>query len=621
MKKLYSCMAGLLVLAVGAGSLTSSAVSADNSTVAVEATGGAPTLIGSYPMNESTEAMWAFTKLVKFRFSEDVTINRTGEATIILAVPNPIGGGYTAMLTYALSDEANIYLNPADSSELWVNFSDFDFIDNKNYLVIVEAGAVSGNGVANEECSTTFQLINSIKYTTVPASGTTLASPSELENVTVKFDGGGYVSMDFAETSEKDRPKVYLNKIEDGLRTRLATYNVAIDGFNLNLTLNEAPEAVSGAAYYQIVVPAGLVNYMDRDEFTYGTPTIVIDELKCSATPAPAEWGEFDDYITPVLPSSWIANEYNTISAFGDTGMAVIGLGLSTRDFSGVNNSARITYTYSEYLGGAQEELASFESTDENRVSFVGIAGADEPGSLMSYSLYLNMVTDEEGEMDVTLLPKFKRAGYYTLTIPDGAFMADGKLLHGTTLVYQYTVEAGEFTNTFTLDPADGAEISDPKGVFGIEGTGITLTIDGSSFVSTLTHPGKLTCPDGTVFDPNSPKTNFKNNFVWNFGNKQTEWPEGEYIFTIAPGKIFVDMGWAEDHPEGTEGNFPGLTAIYHVKGTSLSVVLVGVESADLYNVFTLDGKAVKVNAKAGELLDLTPGLYIVNGKKTIVRK
>lgn len=60
------------------------------------------------------------------------------------------------------------------------------------------------------------------------------------------------------------------------------------------------------------------------------------------------------------------------------------------------------------------------------------------------------------------------------------------------------------------------------------------------------------------------------------------------------------------------------LTAVYTVGISSVSSVMV--ETADTYNVYTISGVCVLSTADAADLSTLRPGLYIINGKKVLVK-
>ncbi len=612
-------MAGLMVAAVGVGALTLNAVnSASNPQLAAEtlADAAAPTLVSSYPADGTTVPMWSFTKLLRFRFSGDIQILRDGAANIQIAVPKAFGGGFTVLETIPVSNDSKIYLNPENSSELWVNTSDFEYVDAKNYSIILEEGLISVGGEQNAEASITFSLLNTPEFTTIPGSGTTLTLASQLENITVKFDGTGYTNIDFAEPNATMRPKVNLFKIDGNSRTRVGSYNTTINGFDLELKYSgEMPELENAPVSYEVVVPSGYVFFNNEDGFAGGSATITISDLKLQQSTV--EWGEITDCIQLSTPSSLEVTPANSTSSFGSTGLGIISFIVNTENFFGLANSEPITMTYAAEEGGASEVLASFESTDSSKIMFMGRgAAADEFSS--SYFMYLFLAGDEEGEFNQETLEKFKRDGYYTLTIPDGAFMSNDKMLKGTTMVFHYSSDATADLE-YDLTPVSGSELKKAAEVFGPNGSGIVLKFKNSSFLDYKSKPGTLTLPDNTVLNRAAPETNQRDEITWRFGTATTDWPAGTYTFTIPKGKIGVDMGWEDDWDEG---NFEGLTAVYTVTESEyVGVVMIGAEKADNYTVYTLGGALVKENVSAGALVDLEPGLYIVNGKKTIVRK
>ncbi len=626
MKKCYFFAAGLSALALTLGSL---AVTAGPSSTLPFASGvsvladASLTPVSVKPANNSTVALWNAPKVVTFLFADDISVVRDGGAKAMIVTPMMFGGGYTVQKEILASDEGALYVDPFNPRQLMLNVSDFEFEDKSTgYTIMLEEGLISSNGVLNAECQTHLLLVNTPQYTTVPASGTTLAMASEFDNITVTFSGE-LTTLNFAEDKVSLRPVVKLYQVENGVRTQVGKYTAAIDGLNLNLTLDgAAPEAGGAGVTYEVEVPAGLLNFLNHEDYAGGNVTILIDDLKLSQSTV--EWGEISDYIGLSLPTSLEANRYNTVSAFGNVGMGVVGFGLKTADFVGISNAAPVTYTYQAEENGEAELLTSIPTAENGRILFMSRGALDDSGLLTfpaSHFMYFMMAGDEEGTIDEEVLPKFKREGYYTITIPDGAFMAEDKMLKGTSITFHYVAEGGAKEYEYELTPADGAEFTKAAEVFGPNGTGIILKFKDCSFVDCDTNPATLTMPDGTVLKKNSPYTSNIDQFKWTFGTATTNWTDGTYTFTVIKGKIGIDMGWADEW-DGEEGNFDGLTAVYKVQDSSvMGVTLIGVEAADSYTVYTLSGAVVKENVKAEGLLDLEPGLYIVNGKKTIVRK
>ena len=48
---------------------------------------------------------------------------------------------------------------------------------------------------------------------------------------------------------------------------------------------------------------------------------------------------------------------------------------------------------------------------------------------------------------------------------------------------------------------------------------------------------------------------------------------------------------------------------------------MLGLDAADSYTVISLDGKVLVRGGNADALLNLNEGLYIINGKKVLLRK
>ncbi|MDE5552838.1 MAG: hypothetical protein K2I91_06515, partial [Muribaculaceae bacterium] len=165
-----------------------------------------------------------------------------------------------------------------------------------------------------------------------------------------------------------------------------------------------------------------------------------------------------------------------------------------------------------------------------------------------------------------------------------------------------------------TITPANGTDFEGS-----ISGE-IVLTVEGADYVTYDTAPASLTNDKGervTAF--NSTPAAKDNTITWSFyENSPYLFVDGEYTLTIRKNTIGADM----DAERTGEGNFPteDITVTYLVhNGTG--VALIGVDAADSYDVYTMDGKVVLLNAGNDAMLNLAPGMYIINGKKAFVRK
>lgn len=330
------------------------------------------------------------------------------------------------------------------------------------------------------------------------------------------------------------------------------------------------------------------------------------------------------EYVTYSLPSGPEANPGNA-----SNGLGLIGLGLKTSNFEGVEGGDFIALYYRETPESKPVLLNTLNPANPNEVAVMGSQAFSEEGDLIEFTpvmtLYLLFANDGEGGFSEDEVAKYKKEGYYTLVIPDGSFMAEGQLLKGTEIVYHYQSEIPSEDLEYVLTPSAGAKIATGE-EFSLPG--ISLYFPKAKLVDTKSYPATLKTPDGRTLTKVSPEIVGANgekmtlnpvNIIWKFTIPSNVWPEGQYVFEVKPGYVYVDMGWADEN-EGVDGNFKGLTATYIVD-SSVGVVLVGIEAADSYNVYTPDGRIVKLNAAPAEMTVLEPGIYIINGKKVKVVK
>lgn len=337
------------------------------------------------------------------------------------------------------------------------------------------------------------------------------------------------------------------------------------------------------------------------------------------------EMGDITDYLNLSIPSSLEANTANTTSPFGSTGMGVVMYGLKA-DFERVDGAEFIQMLYQAEEGSEPEVLATVNPANENQLLIFGAGIMDDDLPSFDPVKFMCIMFNGDGEGGLEEdQSAYNREGYYHVVFPDGCFKAEGKLLKGTTITYHFTQGGSEFNYEYSVtpDPEEAIKLDDAKTTFFTNG--ISLVVEGSEAIESLENSATLTCPDNTVITKNLPVSNWTNKLTWKFGTNNTEWLEGQYVFEIFPGKIYVDQtsGYIDAdvlNDSGVEGNFPGLKAVYTVSST-VGVWMIGIDKADSYNVYTVDGKVVKLNALPSEMVDLQPGLYIINGKKALVRK
>lgn len=222
--------------------------------------------------------------------------------------------------------------------------------------------------------------------------------------------------------------------------------------------------------------------------------------------------------------------------------------------------------------------------------------------------------TDTEsvrGKKEVTLSPvqgKELVPGDYVLTIGRSTFSVD--VAEGYTFIggfnngeiqYYYTILADESAN---MEPeyADGHEFAGRISEFKLyfpnaetvevaeDGHATVATADGASVASELS----MSVTEGTALTVKA-----EPEIVYN----------GEYLFTIPAGALRIN---SKANPE--------YQLHYSISGgqSGVDAVLSGASSADVYGI---DGTVVLRGADAKSLSSLPAGMYIISGKKVMIRK
>lgn len=320
------------------------------------------------------------------------------------------------------------------------------------------------------------------------------------------------------------------------------------------------------------------------------------------------------DHIKLSTPSAFECDRTTASSMLGK-GMMMVSLGVDSKDIA-VNEACESTVDM--YFNGTLLKSIPTYVTEDNTGMVLMSVGAMEDGDEL-----LDFPAVNEIYMIFTNIPEdatFSQTGEYRVVIPDGAILLGDKEMKGLELVYNYKDEENiDFTYVLDPDP-ENALTGEPKALF----SEIKLTFPNASYLS-YDSKASLTGPDGTVIYAQYPGTNFKNTITYKFGNAKTDWTQygaGIYTFVIPANSLYVDDAAAESM--GNPGNWPSekLTFLYNVENVGpTGIALVGVDAADSYNVYTMDGKVVKLNAAPAEMFDLEPGLYIINGKKAYIRK
>ncbi len=231
------------------------------------------------------------------------------------------------------------------------------------------------------------------------------------------------------------------------------------------------------------------------------------------------------------------------------------------------------------------------------------------------WSLYSEMtssveVDSESGkEVAIVSLPYYtaETSGKYKVVIPEGAFefiQSDGSIYLSSKIEAEYTVKSEVKPYNYTVTPAEGDVTSLDVITFSLDGVSAWIwssqEVGVVAFDASGNELGKtaLTCG----YDEN-----WSIVFSIDFATPITQ--IGECTVVVGSGLFDTNSDGIDDN-ESFEFNYN------IVKEGSISDVAV----EDNFNIYSVDGILVKRNAVKEDLNSLDPGIYIVNGKKIMVK-
>ena len=204
-------------------------------------------------------------------------------------------------------------------------------------------------------------------------------------------------------------------------------------------------------------------------------------------------------------------------------------------------------------------------------------------------------------ELIISTSVEYTENGTYTFEAPEGFFVdGSGNALPAVTFTYTIGNGGGAVTSDWKTDPADGSTVTSLK----------TIHVWNTTVPEMGCGSGKITVKrDGVELEKIS-DTNYGvdwNELIISTSVEYTE--NGTYTFE-APEGFFVD---------GSGNALPAVTFTYYI-GEAAGIDNINADADGKVNVYSLDGKTVKMNATNDELKSLR-GIYIINGKKVIRRK
>ena len=204
-------------------------------------------------------------------------------------------------------------------------------------------------------------------------------------------------------------------------------------------------------------------------------------------------------------------------------------------------------------------------------------------------------------ELIISTSVEYTENGTYTFEAPEGFFVdGSGNALPAVTFTYTIGNGGGAVTSDWKTDPADGSTVTSLK----------TIHVWNTTVPEMGCGSGKITVKrDGVELEKIS-DTSFGvdwNELIISTSVEYTE--DGTYTFE-APEGFFLD---------GSGNALPAVTFTYYI-GEAAGIDNINADADGKVNVYSLDGKTVKMNATNDELKSLR-GIYIINGKKVIRRK
>ena len=256
-------------------------------------------------------------------------------------------------------------------------------------------------------------------------------------------------------------------------------------------------------------------------------------------------------------------------------------------------------------------ETATIESLSELTLTFAEDATikADVASPVMvmmnRQTVGTGTLTADKNVVTVKFDKTFTEEGVYMVSIKAGAITnAGGKT--NAALIYTYEVKAKEVTTDVTTDPADGSTVTSLKRIV------LTFTKE--------TGVGPSYNKDYTIElrDSRGVKvTGATSDIDWGIDPNQIPVTLDEEITTPGAYTLHIDANF---YNLDSGGSSPELNFTYIVAtGTGISGLIN--DNSSKYDVYTIGGTSVMSTTNKTDLDRLNSGLYIINGKKVIIKK
>lgn len=210
--------------------------------------------------------------------------------------------------------------------------------------------------------------------------------------------------------------------------------------------------------------------------------------------------------------------------------------------------------------------------------------------------------------------------GTYEVSVPAGVWSADGQL--NPEILLTYVIEGGSvepgidtMLDKWTSDPEDGATVAT------LDAVTITFPDLGADYALVpVDYEAELVAEDGTTYRVSLDFVELKGSFMFPTAieAKMTEQaPAGTYTLVIPAGT--VQIGDLEDW-DGIYDIYNKEIRIEYTVTEGVGILSV-VGEADTYTIIDYAGRVITRNGDADAVRNLEKGIYIINGRKVVIRK
>ena len=225
----------------------------------------------------------------------------------------------------------------------------------------------------------------------------------------------------------------------------------------------------------------------------------------------------------------------------------------------------------------------------------------DEDGNRTRINVPGGAMTIVDGNvvLDISDLP----VGVYSLTVGQGAIMLGEDAINAE-IYYNFSIEEKEV-------PADPTESDiDPTITLDPENNIITISYDGNDLEITDDWSLTITDSEGNVTNVPADKVSIddKGNLVIDLNELGLE-GAGNYTLILGEYSVLIDE-------DGTITYNPAL--VYEFKTSAIAILTA--DGSKSWKVYNMNGMNVLNTDNAGDLNQLEKGLYIINGKKVLVK-